>query len=67
MSEQKIQFSNSDREILISEVQARLPLWDDGHPDCKKTEKTANLWAEIGIIMGFSGKKKFFWFLFYLY
>jgi hypothetical protein len=64
MSEQKIKISNSDREILVSEIQARSPLWNDGHPDCKKTDK---LWAEIGIIMGFSGEKKIFWFLFYLY
>jgi hypothetical protein len=67
MSEQKIQFSNSDREILISELQARPPLWNDGHPDYKKTEKTDKLWAEIGIIMGFLQNKKIFWFPFYLY
>jgi hypothetical protein len=39
MSEQKVQFSNSDREMLISEMQARPPLWNDGHPDYKKTDK----------------------------
>jgi hypothetical protein len=67
MSEQKIKCSNSDRQILISEIQARPPLRNDGHPDYKKTEKTDKLWAETGIIMGFSGEKKIFWFLFYLH
>jgi hypothetical protein len=64
MSEEKVKFCNSDQETLISEVQARPPLWNDGHSDYKKTDK---LWVEIGIIVGFSGKKKFFWFLFCLY
>jgi hypothetical protein len=46
--------------MLIFEVQARQFLWNDGHPRYKKTDKTEKLWAEIGIIMGFPGKKKLF-------
>jgi hypothetical protein len=43
-------------------VQGTPPLWNDGHSDYKKTEKRDKLWAETGIILGFSGKNKFFQF-----
>lgn len=54
----KVNISNVHREILISEVQSRPSLWNDGHPDYKKTETTDKLWGEIGLAMGFPGKKK---------
>jgi hypothetical protein len=46
MSEQKTKFSSSDQEILISKEQARPPLWNDGHPDYKKTIITSELYLE---------------------
>lgn len=52
MCSRKVHFS---RELLISEVQGRPSLWDDRHPDYKKTEKTNKLWDEIGAVVGFSG------------
>jgi len=52
----KIQFSNEQREILISEVQLRPPLWNDRHPEYKKTEKTNKMWEEVGKSVGFPGK-----------
>ncbi|KAL4104806.1 hypothetical protein QTP88_020082 [Uroleucon formosanum] len=45
----------ASRELLISEVQGRTSLWNDRHPDYKKTEKTNKLWDEIGAVVGYSG------------
>ena len=58
MSSQKVHFTNASRELLISEVQGRPSLWNDRHPNYKKTEKTNKLWDEIGAVVGYSGKKK---------
>lgn len=55
MSSQKVHFTNASRELLISEVQGRPSLWNDRHPDYKKTEKTNKLWDEIGAVVGYSG------------
>lgn len=52
----KNQFTNEQRELLISEVQPRPTLWNDRHPEYKKKEKTKKMWEEIGKVVGFSGK-----------
>ncbi|XP_071057398.1 uncharacterized protein [Onthophagus taurus] len=52
----KAKFSNSCREILISEVQTKPVLWNDQHPDYKKTEITRKLWGDVGTCIGLSGQ-----------
>ncbi|CAI6355478.1 unnamed protein product [Macrosiphum euphorbiae] len=51
----KVQFTNEQRELLISEVQSRPILWNDRHPEYKKTDKTNKMWEKIGKVVGFSG------------
>jgi hypothetical protein len=43
---------SSDWEMLISEVQARLPLWNDGHCDNKKIIITSEPSLEVCGIWG---------------
>lgn len=52
----KNKFINEQRELLISEDQSKPILWNDRHPDYKKTDITKKMWEEIGKVVGFSGK-----------
>jgi hypothetical protein len=51
MCSQKVHFINASRELFISEVQGRLSLWNDRHPDYKKTEKKTNCGMKLELFL----------------
>jgi hypothetical protein len=51
MCSQKVHFTNASRELLILGVQGRPSLWNDRHPDYKKSKKNNKLWNEIGAVV----------------